>query len=550
MDRWSFEFAWNNMRELFSCLDKYCLVCLVVLFIIGLTILHQYNKDLFFKHVGVDVEPTLPIIGAFYKILTLGILEHDSYSIKQYGTVHGSYLGNVPTLVVAEPNFIKEIFVKQYCNFPNRMQALYISKWWENGIVIASGEHWHYLRSLISPALNTASIKHMRSLITKCLTSGNDYLRKAMDNSTTLDIDIKTVFGALTMDIICCTAFGVEMQTIENLNSEFTKHAKIVSTLNIESSPINAIPLIIPASRKVFELLDIDYVNKTSLEFIKGVVAAMIDARKQQTENKFKDILQNLMNAHKNRGDINNNSGKTNTPMNCKNAEHSTKGWDMRDDSFDKYKSEGLSDDELIANSLIVLMAGYDTTATTLTWMAYLLATNQNVQDSVINEIDRVIGKEEPTIERIADLDYLEMFLCETLRLYPAANRTGRDAAVDTKVLGCDIPKGLSVTVPIYAMHRMPEYWEDPDSCVPERFSPERRKTINPYIYMPFGVGPRSCVGMRMAKILCKMIIVKILQDFRIDVNSQTENPPVLEKSLLTKPQNGMFLKLISRAKH
>ncbi|KAL4228065.1 Cytochrome P450 3A4 [Mactra antiquata] len=535
---------WNFVRENFLFIAKYYSVFVAAVLILVLTIVHQHNKRLFFKNIGVNLEPTLPVIGAFYKILTLGILEHDAYSIKQFGKIHGTYLGNVPTLVVSEPNMIKEIFVKQFCNFPNRMKALYISKWWENGIVIASGEHWHYLRSLISPALSTSNLKQTEAMITKCLCSGNNYLLNLVDDNSSVDIDIKNVFSALTMDIICATAFGVEMHSLEDINSDFTKHAKIVSTLNIESNPVNAIPLIIPPARKVFELLDIDYVNKTSLDFIKNVVSAMIATRKQQSENKFKDTLQNLMNAHKGF----NGEGQQEKKFIYEAKENSsTERWDMRNDEFKKFKSKGLSDDELIANSLIVLMAGYDTTATTLTWMTYLLATNQHIQDKVREEIDQVLGQEEPTQDNVSKLKYTEMFLCETLRLYPAANRTGRDAAVDTDVLGCKIPKNLSITVPIFAMHRMPEYWDDPDSCIPERFSPERKHKINPYVYMPFGVGPRSCVGMRMAKSLCKIIIAKLLQDFTLNVNSLTENPPVLEKSLLTKPQNGIYLKLTVR---
>lgn len=530
----------------------------VFLFIAVFIFVHQRQKELFFKNVGVECEPTWPIFGAFPTIFQKGILEHDAYSIGKYGAIHGSYLGNIPTLVVAEPLFIKEIFVRQFHKFPYRMQALYVSKWWENGVVLASGRHWRYLRSLISPSFSTGKLREMRPRLLKCLNTMIEYLRERTAESNTTELDIRKILGALTMDIICCTSFGKEMETLKNLENDFTRHAKIVSTLNIESNPVNALPLIVPGIRRVFEYLDLDYVDKTSLDYIKAAVGEMIAYRKTQPETDFKDTLYSLMNAHENKKidneKSNNNASKikdksmrqyenisTNSKLfpsdECKNALN----------EYKQLKEKGLNDDELMANALITLMAGYDTTATTLTWMCFLLANNLHIQQTLINEIDAIVGMEEPDYEVVMKLEYLDWFLCETLRLYPAANRTGRDACVETSVCGCKIPKGLSVTVPIYAMHRMPEYWSEPEKCIPERFSPENRHKINPFVYIPFGVGPRACVGMRMAKMMCKIILVKFLQHFKVELNKLTENPPVLEKSILTKPANGMFLSVISR---
>ncbi|XP_053405513.1 cytochrome P450 3A24-like [Mercenaria mercenaria] len=527
-----------------------------LLFIVVFIVLHQRKKTKFFHDVGVECEPTWPIVGAFPTIHRQGILEHDIFAINQYGAVHGSYLGNIPTLVVADPVFIREILVRQSSNFPYRMQALYISKWWQNGVVIASGEHWRYLRSLISPSFSSGKLREMQPRLLKCINVLTDCLYEKTGKAGEVECDLRTILGALTMDIICSTSFGIEMETLKNMESEFTKHAKVVSTLNIESNPVNALPLIIPSIRHVFEFLDLDYVNKTSLNYVRNAVAEMIAYRKTQTETHFKDTLHNLMNAHKGQKklDINGNIANVSETGKFDSRTAQTNTGHTRSETFPKnlkdfqhFKEKGLTDDELAANALIILMAGYDTTATTLTWMCYLLAMNPNIQDTLVGEIDNSIGTDDPDYECAMKLEYLDWFLCETLRLYPAANRTGRDACVDTSVCGCKIPKGLSVTVPIFALHRMPKYWSEPEKCIPERFSPANRNNINPYVYIPFGVGPRACVGIRMAQLMCKIVMVKILQHFRLESCDRTENPPLLEKSLLTKPVNGMFLKLVSR---
>lgn len=529
------------------------LYVLTILIVILLVIIHQRNKIKFFDEMGIRCEPTWPIVGIFPELLKDGILEHDLYAIKQYGTVYGSYLGNIPNLVVADPKFIKEIFVRQFNNFPYRMKALYISPWWENGVVIASGGHWRYLRSLISPAFSTGKLKQMHPKIVSCLDSLSLYINEQISDGFQVDMDIRKLLSAVTMKIICSTSFGVDMNAIGEFDDEFAKHAKIVSTLNIESNALNALPLIIPSIRRLFELFDMDYVDKNSLNYIKNIVSDMILSRKMCNSSCVKDTLQNFMDAHKTNSEMLANSTQDIKEYSLGVEEAAFK--DMNDNEhcelkseYQRHKENGLNNDELLANSIIVLMAGYDTTATTVTWMSYLLATNQHVQKRLLEEIDNTVGCSEPTYSSLAKMEYLDWFLSETLRLFPAANRTGRESAVDTNVYELKIPKGTSITVPIHALHRMPEYWKEPEQCIPERFSPENRQNINPYAYIPFGVGPRACVGIRMAQMLCKMIMVKLLQNFCLETNDKTENPPVLEKSLLTKPLNGMHLKIIRRA--
>ena len=507
------------------------LYLLVIAVLFCLLCYHQLEKRWYFARIGVPYETTWPIFGSLPTAMSQGILQHDINSIHRLGKVHGTYLGTLPNLVVADPEYIKEIFIKQFHKFPYRMQALYISDWWYNSVVMASGEHWRYMRSVITTAFTSGKLRQMQPQITETLSTMTQTLNTMIDASSDGTVNIRRILSALTMDIVSSTSFGHKMNTLQDLDNEFSHHAKIVSTLNIGSNPLNGLPLVLPCVKRLFRFLDLDYVNKKSLNYVKDFVHELIFSRRSESESqdkKVRDTLQNLMNAHGQEQETDENGNIT-------------------DNSFKFYKQRGLNDDELIANALVVLMAGYDTTATTLTWMCYLLATNQHVQKKLVDAIDNEIGGEEPTYENVMNLDYLDWFLSETLRLYPAANRTGRDAIVETDVCGKTVKAGLSITVPIYAIHRMPEYWSEPDRCVPERFAPENRENIIPYTYLPFGAGPRVCLGVRMAQMLCKLVTVKILQNFTLDVSDQTELNPVLETSLLTKPNNGMVLRLQKR---
>ena len=505
------------------------LVCIAIIILM----IHQRRKNRYFYDIGITCAPTWPVLGAFPSIMWKGILQHDIDSIQQHGKLFGYFLGNMPTLVVSDPDIIKEIFIKQFNKFPYRMQALYISKWWDNGVVMAVGDHWKYLRSILSRTFSTSKLKQIQPVVERHLGILVSSLSQYTTSFTNPVIDMRKLFADLTLDIICETSFGVQLNTLEDPNNEFAKYAKIVSTLNIESNPVNALPLIIRQTRSIFEYFDIDYVDKKSLNYIKSSVAHIIEQRKSKQDlGRYGDTLDAMMNIHK--------EGTTPGMRNKSTGPDSNM-------NYRYFKERGLTDDELIANCIIMLMAGYDTTSTTLCWMAFLLATNQRVQEKLLQELDKKIGDRAPTYELVNKLDYMDMFLSETLRLYPAANRTGRDAIVDTEVCGYKIPKDLSVLVPIYAMHRLPDYWIRPNECIPERFDKQNGQSINPYIYMPFGVGPRACLGINMAKMLCKQIMAKFLQHFRLDITDNQELPPILEKSLLTKPVNGMKLRVLKR---
>ncbi|XP_028719508.1 cytochrome P450 3A25-like [Peromyscus leucopus] len=145
------------------------------------------------------------------------------------------------------------------------------------------------------------------------------------------------------------------------------------------------------------------------------------------------------------------------------------------------------------------------------------------------------------------DMEYLDMVVNETLRLYPAANRLERISKKDVQINGVFIPKGTVVMVPTYPLHRDPEYWPEPEEFCPERFSKENKGSINPYVYLPFGYGPRNCLGMRFALISMKFAVVRVLQNFTLQPCEETQIPLKLSKRTIFQPEEPIILKVVSR---
>lgn len=130
----------------------------------------------------------------------------------------------------------------------------------------------------------------------------------------------------------------------------------------------------------------------------------------------------------------------------------------------------GLTSKEIIANCLLFFFAGYETTAASLSFLAYNLALNPDIQQKMYEEIVSVLGEEEPGYDNTGKLQYMEMCIHETMRMYPASPRTDRTCVRETEVKGLKIPEGMQIAVPIYILHHNEKLWQDPEKFDPERF--------------------------------------------------------------------------------
>jgi len=200
-----------------------------------------------------------------------------------------------------------------------------------------------------------------------------------------------------------------------------------------------------------------------------------------------------------------------------------------------------LTEYEILAQAIVFFLAGYETTATTLTFCTYELALNQDIQDKLYEEINSAVDSNgEISYEELARLPYLDAVLSETLRLHPPALRLVRLASTDYKLgeTGITLPKGQQIEFPIHGIHHLEEYYPNPFQFNPDRFMPENRHKITPYTYLPFGAGPRNCIGMRFALLEAKLALANIIRKFKFFQTTQTDIPLRYKRSFgLTAPQ-------------
>ncbi|HEY2295824.1 MAG TPA: cytochrome P450 [Thermoanaerobaculia bacterium] len=202
-------------------------------------------------------------------------------------------------------------------------------------------------------------------------------------------------------------------------------------------------------------------------------------------------------------------------------AERRKEGQDVNDllgmllAARDSETGEGMTDREIRDEVMVTMFGGYEATADSLTWTWHLLDEHPAVDETFREELARVLGGRTPTFEELGQLTYTTQVAQESMRLYPPfwfINRTSRDA---DEIGGYPIPAGAQILIPVYATHRHPEIWEVPEAFHPERFEPAAVAARPRHSYLPFGTGPRMCIGIHLAMMEMQLILAMVAQRYR-----------------------------------
>ncbi|XP_013914376.1 PREDICTED: thromboxane-A synthase [Thamnophis sirtalis] len=449
--------------------------------------------------VGVRHPPPLPFIGNLLYFHE-GFWESHNKLISNYGPSCGYYIGRRMYIVISEPDMIKCILEDDFRNFRNRMRPDLVFKPFADSIVMLRDEKWEKVRSILTPAFNIAKITEMTPLI---------------------DEACNILLNNLKVSAESGTAFDIQRLIIEQLLMLLFQNSIKVAF------PYIMIPLlrILPNKKR-------DEVNGFFISLIKN----MITLRDQQDPNeRRRDFLQLMLDARIPTTDI--------------VMDQSDKvSQDDFPEALPKKQQMWLTDDEIAGQASLFLIAGYETSNSTLSFGSYLLATNPQCQEKLLQEVDDFFSKHDiPNYENIQELPYLDMVIAETLRMYPPAFRFTREAAKDCWVLQQKVPAGAIIEIAVGHLHYNPKYWPEPEKFIPERFMSEAMQQQHPFAYLPFGAGPRGCIGMKLALMTIKIALLRILQRFMFKTCPETQIPLQVKSHSTLGPQDGIFIKIVPR---
>ncbi|XP_052023974.1 cytochrome P450 3A13 [Apodemus sylvaticus] len=464
-----------------------------------------------FKKLGIPGPKPLPFLGTILAYRK-GFWECDIQCHKKYGKMWGLYDGRQPVLAITDPDIIKTVLVKEcYSTFTNRRNfgpAGILKK----AISVSENEEWKRIRALLSPTFTSGKLKEMFPIINQYTDVLVKNMRQGLEEGK--PTSMKDIFGAYSMDVITATSFGVNVDSLNNPQDPFVEKIKKLLKFDI-FDPLFLSVTLFPFLTPVFEALDVSLFPRDVINFFKTSVEKMKENRMKEKEKQRVDFLQLMINSQ---------------------------------NSKIKDSHKALSDVEIVAQSVIFIFAGYETTSSALSFVLYLLAIHPDVQKKLQDEIDAALPNKAPaTYDTLLQMEYLDMVVNETLRLYPIAGRIERVCKKDVEINGVFIHKGTVVMIPTFALHKDPNYWPEPEEFRPERFSKNNQDSINPYAYLPFGNGPRNCIGMRFALMNMKVALVRVLQNFSFQPCKETQIPLKLSKQGLLQPENPLLLKVVSR---
>jgi cytochrome P450 len=206
----------------------------------------------------------------------------------------------------------------------------------------------------------------------------------------------------------------------------------------------------------------------------------------------------------------------------------------------DEETGEAMGDKQLRDEVMTMFLAGHETTANALSWALYLISTHPPVERRLRGELDGVLGADRrvPTIRDLPNLKYTKMVVDETLRLYPPAWITNRQALAEDEILGHRIPSGAFVSLSPYVLHRHPDFWDRPDEFDPDRFAPDRGNGRPRFAYFPFGGGPRQCIGQSMALVEAQLVLATVLG--RCWLRPASDRPVEAEALATLRPRGGL----------
>jgi cytochrome P450 len=206
-----------------------------------------------------------------------------------------------------------------------------------------------------------------------------------------------------------------------------------------------------------------------------------------------------------------------------------------------------MSDDQLMAECLTLFGAGHETTATALGWAWYLLCQHPEIYQKVQQEVDTVLQGRTPTYEDLARLPYCLQVFKETLRLYPPAYATSRRALHDVEIDGYHLAKNQIALIAPYTLHRRPEYFPEPEKFDPERFTPEREKQLPRYAFVPFGAGPRICIGLYFSMMEGHLLLATLAQRVKFSLLPGQNITPDPLHHLTLRPASGVNVSVTRR---
>ncbi|XP_062551972.1 probable cytochrome P450 9f2 [Armigeres subalbatus] len=531
------------------------LVLILLLATAVIWLFHRWSIATFdyFEKRSVPFSKPFPLFGALWPYLNGSKSPVDAFceGYRHYPgcTFSGVFMFRSPCYLIHDPELIKQITVRDFDHFTDHANnvSLEVDPFLGRVLFFADGPRWKQARTALSPAFTGSKMRNMFELVSSYTAGAMQRLiMDAEANGGKLEQEMKDLFQRLGHDVITSISVGIDIDSIHDPQNDFYTHGKrLAKTTGIQGFRVFVMSLL---PEGILKFMGVPMVPKYLANFYHSVVSRVV---KHRLDNDVvrPDFIHLLLQARRNE-----------LKADKADEQFNDAGFSTVQEHFQAPTKSHVewSDYDIAAAAATFFFGGAESTTTLLCFAVYEIALNSKVQQKLLLEIDSIqetLGTEQLTYEAMQQMKYLDMVISEALRKWPPFGVTNRRCTKPYQIQDVDgckvtIEKGQVLFLPIQDIHRDPKYYPNPMHFDPERFSPENRHQLNQDAFLPFGVGPRNCIGSRLTLMQTKCFLYYLLAKFELRLSERTEVPIQIDlRATGLNSKNGIWFHLVPRGK-
>ncbi|XP_011869799.1 PREDICTED: probable cytochrome P450 6a13 [Vollenhovia emeryi] len=494
-------------------------VNLVLLILIALIAFYIYltKNYRYWQYRGIpSADGALPGVGHFWDafILRTSFSDccHKIYKKNQDRSMVGVYNFMSPTLMVLEPELVKTVLQTNFTSFHENGLKINpeLDPLLANNPFFCYGEKWMTGRKRLTYAFSSMRLKILLESVKRVCEEFEGYLNKKLSKTGKVELELKDLFARFTAQVVSSAGFGVDGMCFDDKREKESFYA-IGKSFLAPTAWNNIVFTLVFFIPSLANILKLRFLPKKADRFFKEIIANVIEQRRKESTPR-NDFLQLMVDLERSEGD-----------------------------TFDL--------EVLTSHAVSFFIDGYETSSTVLSFIGFNLAANPKVQEKLREEVMSVLNKHDGkiTYEGLREMTYMDQVLSESQRIVPTLGFLNKVCTDETELRGsdgliCRVERGMHILIPTCGLHDDSRYWEDPKVFDPDRFAPERKQSLERFAYLPFGEGPRLCVGMRMAQLQIKACLATFLKKYTLELSPRMQLPLKMTAStFLAAAEGGLW---------
>ncbi|XP_076235757.1 uncharacterized protein LOC143180108 [Calliopsis andreniformis] len=501
----------NNKKMACACLT-------LIAGVVVLLIFYLVKKYTYWRRRGIPtVEGIVPLLGHALPVLTLkkhyAVLLQNVYNKFRNHSMVGLYKITSPILVIRDPRLVKTVMQSNFSSFHENAPRVLKKK---DPLLALNpfftyDDVWMTGRKRLTYAFSNMRLKILFTAVSGVCKKFEDFLNRRLKSNNRYEVELKYLFSKFTGEVVANAGFGIEGHCFED-ESHPMAFDNIGHDIFMQDNLAGLILNITFYFSQLNKICRFKFLHQNIDKFFRQIVKENIEQR-QKSSTPRNDFLQLMI-------------------------------------DLDKAEGKGLDIESITAHAVSFYFDGFETSSIVLTFIGYNLAVHQDVQQKLREEVQSTINKHggELTFEALKEMTYMDQVISESQRLFPALGVLSKNCTEEFELQGSDgmqvrVKPGTEIAIPLYGLHKDPEYWHDPEVFDPERFSPERKQSIEKMAFLPFGEGPRICVGMRMALLQMKACLTTLIRNYKLELSPKTKIPiQILPDHILTTAVGGVWI--------